>query len=161
MIPIPTFILDKIIYFLQVYTADISHAFLKLIGVPVFRDGLIFILPNVSVEVAKQCSGIHSSMATLMIGVLLGQFFLKSWWRKIILIIAIIPLVILKNGMRVVTLTLLGNYIDITFLTNSFLHKSGGIVFFIPIVVLLTLILWILVKSEKSGININKSFKSE
>ncbi len=153
MIPIPADVFEKIIYCLNVGTAESSYAFLKLIGVPVFRDVLILHLPNVSVEVVKQCSGIRSSMVILILGVMMGQIYLKSWWKKIILIISIIPLVILKNGIRVVTLTLLGNYVDITFLTNSKLHKSGGIVFVIPIVIFLMVILWFLKKAEKGIAN--------
>lgn len=150
MIPIPTYLLERIVFFLQVGTAEAVSIFFNLIGISVFREGLIFHLSNVSVEVAKQCSGIRSSMATVIIGVLLGQIFLRSWWRKAVLLLSIIPLIIIKNGIRVTVLTLLGNYVDSKFLTNSVLHKSGGIVFFIPIVIILTVILWLLKRSEKT-----------
>ena len=148
MIPIPTYIVDKIVFFLQVGTAEAASIFFKLIGITIFREGLIFQLSNVSVEVAKECSGIRSSMATVIIGILLEQIFLRSWWRKAVLILSIIPLIIIKNGIRVTVLTLLGNYVDSKFLTNSVLHKSGGIVFFMPIVIILIVILWLLKRSE-------------
>ena len=148
MIPIPTYIIDKIVFFLQVGTAEAASIFFKLIGITVFREGLIFQLSNVSVEVAKECSGIRSSMATVIIGVLLEQIFLRSWWRKAVLLLSIIPLIIIKNGIRVTVLTLLGNYVDSNFLTHSALHKSGGIVFFMPIIIILMVILWLLKRSE-------------
>jgi exosortase/archaeosortase family protein len=64
------------------------------------------------------------------------------------LIIAIFPITILKNGLRIVTLTLLGNYVDVRIL-GSELHKSGGIPFFMVALVLLAPVLWVLRKSEK------------
>ena len=148
MVPIPTYVVDKIVFFLQVGTAEVASIFFKLIGITVFREGLIFQLSNVSIEVAKECSGIRSSMATVIIGVILEQMFLRSWWRKAVLLLSIIPLIIIKNGIRVTVLTLLGNYVDSKFLTHSWLHKGGGIVFFMPIIIMLIGILWLLKRSE-------------
>jgi hypothetical protein len=41
----------------------------------------------------------------------------------------IIPLVMIKNAIRIVTLTLLAEHVDVRFLTESWLHRSGGFVF--------------------------------
>ena len=39
-------------------------------------------------------------------------------------------MMIIKNGIRIATLTLLGNYVDPDFLYGK-LHRRGGIVFFL------------------------------
>jgi len=151
MIPIPSMVMDKIIYFLQVESTEVAYLLFGLTGVSVLREGFVMHLPGISIEVAEQCSGIRSSLALLITGIVAAQFFLQSSWKNLILIFSVIPLAVLKNGIRVVTLSLLGIYVDQRFLTEGFLHRSGGFVFFIPSLVLLGLILWLLKRTEKTG----------
>jgi exosortase/archaeosortase family protein len=61
----------------------------------------------------------------------------------------VIPLAIIKNAFRIVGLTLLANYVDPTFLTNSLLHRSGGIPLFILALVVLFSLVWLLRMFEK------------
>jgi len=53
--------------------------------------------------------------------------------------------------MRIVTLSLLGIYVDQRILYGE-LHKSGGIPFFIVALAMLAPILWILRRSEKKSV---------
>ena len=53
-----------------------------------------------------------------------------------------------KNSIRIVTLTLLGAYVDKTFIGYSILHKKGGILFFILALLLLAPFLSLLRKGE-------------
>lgn len=148
LVPIPTLIVETIILILQIGSTEASYAFFKLTGVPILREGFTFQLSGISVEVAKQCSGIRSTIALFITSIIAGHLFLQKGWKKLVLIIAIFPITILKNGLRIVTLTLLGNYVDVRIL-GSELHKSGGVPFFIVALVLLAPVLWALRKSEK------------
>ena len=148
LVPIPTLIVETVILILQIGSTEISYAFFKLTSVPILREGFTFHLSGISVEVAKQCSGIRSTIALFITSIIAGHLFLHTGWKKLVLIIAIFPITILKNGLRIVTLTLLGNYVDVRIL-GSELHKSGGIPFFIVALVLLSPVLWALRKSEK------------
>jgi exosortase len=147
MAPVPSALLDRVVRFLQYGSAEVSFAFLKLTGVPVFREGYVFHVPGLSVEVAKQCSGIRSSLSLFLVSLLAGHLFLETGWRKVILCIMVIPITIVKNGIRIVTLTLLGAYVDRAFLAG-FLHQSGGIPFFLAAMVLLSGVLLLLRRSE-------------
>lgn len=149
MIPIPTVLMDEVIYLLQVGSTEVTYVLFQVIGVPVSRDGFTFQLPNISIEVAKQCSGIRSSLALFITSFLAAHFFLKTGWRKAVLILSIIPITIIKNGIRIVTLSWLAVYVDERFITGGFLHKSGGFVFYIPALGLLGIILLFLRKTEK------------
>jgi exosortase len=144
MIPIPSVILDKIIYALQVGSTTASEIIFWVTGVPFQRDGFVFHLPGISVEVAEQCSGIRSSLALLITSVLAGHFFLGRFWKKLTLAFLVFPVTIVKNAVRIITLSLLGAYVDERWLTGSFLHQSGGFVFFIPALGFLGLALWTL-----------------
>ncbi|MFV1950678.1 MAG: exosortase/archaeosortase family protein [Nitrospinota bacterium] len=149
MIPIPTLILDKIVLLLQKGSAEAAYGFFLIAGIPFVREGFTFHLPEFSVEVARQCSGIRSSIALFITSVLTGHLFLGTGWRKIVLTLSIFPITMVKNGLRITILTLLGAYVDRTFITNSFLHKKGGVFFFVLALLLLTPILWFLRRSEK------------
>lgn len=151
MIPLPTFAVDKIIYLLQSASADISYSFIKLTGAPIFRDGFVFQLTGISVEVAKECSGIRSSMALFIISILAGHFFLGNRLNKIALALLIFPIAVIKNGIRISSLSLLASYVDVTYITDSFIHKQGGILFFMLGLMLLGPILFLLRKSEERG----------
>ena len=61
---------------------------------------------------------------------------------------AVVPVTVLKNGLRIATLVLLGNYVDQRILQGD-LHRSGGIPFLVVALGFLEPILWVLRKSEK------------
>jgi exosortase len=148
MVPIPTFLLDRIIHVLLIGSTAASDLLFKITGAPYIREGAIFHLPGISIEVAKVCSGIRSSLALFITMVIAAHLFLKTNWKKVVLLLAIYPVTVLKNGIRIVTISLLATYVDERFLTHSWLHKSGGIVFFIPALILLGLILWALRRTD-------------
>jgi len=151
IIPIPTAILDPFIRILQVGSAHFTYAIFKIIGIPVFRDGMIFELPGIAIEVAKECSGIRSSLALIITSLIAGYLFLQTGWRRIVLVLSIFPLMILKNAIRISTLSLLAVYVDKSFLTGSFLHSSGGIFFFLLALALLAPVLLFLRKTEQKA----------
>jgi len=78
-----------------------------------------------------------------------GHFFLRSLWAKLGIVVFIIPLAIVKNAFRIVGLTLLANYVAPTFITDSVLHRSGGIPLFALSVVVLLSLVWVLRKIER------------
>ncbi len=142
MLPVPVYLLDRFIVWLQNGSADVAGWFFHLSGTPVLREGLIFVLPNVSIEVAKECSGIRSTQALLITCLLAGHLFLRTNWRRTALLVAAVPVLIIKNGIRIATLTLLAVHVDPSFLTGR-LHRDGGFLFFIlGMLILLPLFLW-------------------
>lgn len=149
MIPIPSAIMDGFIYFLQVGSTELTHLLFMATGVPFLREGFIFHLPGMSVEVAKECSGIRSSLALLITSILAGHLFLKTGWKKVVLAALIIPVTMFKNGIRILILTLLGTYVDPRWLTESSLHRDGGIIFFILALLLLAPALYWFRRSER------------
>ncbi|KIE18556.1 hypothetical protein DS62_09765 [Smithella sp. SC_K08D17] len=152
-VPIPTALMDRIIYFLQVGSTEFTNLLFMASGVPFVRDGFVFHLPNVSVEVAKQCSGIRSGMAIFIVATLAGYLFLKTYWKMIFLVICAVLIAMFKNGIRIITLSLLGNYVDPQILASS-LHREGGTPFFIVALLLLAPILFFLRRSEKKRDNL-------
>ncbi len=149
MIPIPPFLLEAIIAFLIQASAEATALLFGLLGVPVFREGLVFQLPGLTVLIAEACSGIRSSLALLISSLIAGHLFLHSTWPKLILVLAVVPLTIVKNAILIVMLCLLGSYVDPTFVTDSVLHRTAGIPFFFTSLAVLGAIIWLLRRSEE------------
>ena len=149
IVPIPMVILDGLIKILLIGSADTSYAIFNLLGVPVYRDGFIFELPGLAVEVARQCSGIRSTIGMFITSVIAGYMFLRTGWGRIALIIAIFPITIFKNSIRICSISLLAAYVDKSWVTDSWLHSSGGIVFFVLGLIILGVVLLLLQKVEK------------
>lgn len=130
MIPPPDFLLTRIVHWLQEGSTEVSLIIFRVLGVPVFRDGFVLAVPGVRVEVAQECSSIRSSIALFITCLLAGHLFLRRTWKTILLVALSLPLSVIKNGIRVSTLTLLSIYVDPSFLHGS-LHREGGFVFFL------------------------------
>lgn len=154
MVPIPQLLLDRLIYVLQLGSTEITQWLFELAGMNYIREGFVYHLTGISIEVAKECSSIRSSIALIITGVLAGHLFLKSGWRMVLLLATMIPINIIKNGIRITTLSLLAVYVDRKFITDSFLHHSGGFIFYLPALGMMAVIVLRLRKGEakKAGV---------
>lgn len=147
MVPIPEPILGEVIYGLQAGSAAVAELLFNLSGAPVLRQGFVFRLPVMSIEVAQECSGIRSSLALVILALLVAHFAFRPFWKKLAFVVAGLCMMLIKNGIRIATLTLLANYVNPSFL-NGNLHRQGGIVFFLIGLVLLLPVYWALRKGE-------------
>ena len=149
MVPLPSFLLEAIVGFLQRSSAEATAVLFSVLGIPVFRQEFVFSLSNFTIHVAEECSGIRSALALFITSIVAGHFFLRSTGAKLGLVAVVVPLAIVKNAFRIVGLALLANYVDPTFITNSALHRSGGIPLFLVSLILLLSFTWLLRKLEK------------
>jgi exosortase len=149
MIPLPVSAVDRIILWLQWGSADVTSRIFNATGTPVVRDGLFFTLPSVTIEIAKECSGIRSATALIVTCLAAGYLLLRKPWTRGIFMLSTVPVLILKNGIRITTLTLLAIHVDPGFLDGR-LHHQGGVVFFtVGLAMLLPVLRW-LQKIERS-----------
>ncbi len=153
-IPIPQIAITGITVALQQASTETVDGLFRLTGVPVLRNGFVFALPGQSIEVAKACSGIRSSLSLIVLTLILAHESLHSNWRRLILVHSTLPIVVLKNGVRIVSLTLLAIYVDPSFLTGS-LHHDGGIVFFLIGLVMLVPILALLRRGDITELSVS------
>lgn len=147
-VPIPALLLNAANDFLKASSTEVVAALFTATGTPYVRDGYVFQLPFIAIEVADACSGIRSSIGMLITSLLAGYMFLRSPINRTLLCLAIIPVTVFKNGVRIVTLSLLSIHVDPSFLTGQ-LHHEGGIVFFVLALALLAPVLYLLVRAER------------
>lgn len=147
MAPLPEAATDGVTRLLQYGSTEAAWAVFSVSGAPVHRDGYFFHLPGLTVEVARQCSGIRSSMALVIAGALASHLFLRTLLGKAALMALIVPIAIVKNALRIVALTLAGYYIDERMLYGS-LHTRGGMLFFAVAVLMSGALIWALRRAE-------------
>lgn len=128
-------------------SAEAADLFFNLTGTPVVRNGNVFQLPDIAIEVAQECSGIRSSLVLLITSLLASHLFLKSPWRRIVFVALVIPLGILRNGFRILVIGLLCIEYGPQMI-HSVIHKRGGPLFFAASLIPLFLLLWWLRRGE-------------
>ena len=147
LVPIPASALDKIITLWQHGSAVAASFLFSALGVPVTQDGIMLSIPGLNLEVAQECSSLRSSLMLVVTSMVLAHLFLRSFWRKAIVVLAAIPLSIAKNGLRIFTISMLGTHVDPGFLHGN-LHRNGGVVFFLVALLAVLLLLWLLNRNE-------------
>lgn len=141
MVPIPGPLAHAMKIALQEGSAEAAYLMFRLTGTPVFREGLSFVLPGLTIEVAEECSGIHSTLVLLITSLIAGHLFLRKTWSRTALVLLVIPLGLIRNGFRIVSISLLTIHVD-PGMIDSPLHHRGGPFYFVLSFGVLAAILW-------------------
>jgi exosortase C (VPDSG-CTERM-specific) len=148
LVPLP----DAAVQWLEsastIASAEAAAMCFALSGTPLVRQGPVFELPGIVLQVARECSGIRSSWVLFITSILASQMFLRSSWRRIVLVAFVIPLGILRNGFRVFVIGMLCVHIG-PHMIDSVIHRQGGPFFFALSLVPLFLLLWWLRRGER------------
>jgi exosortase len=136
MIPIPR--LDDLTAPMKLMASKVSAGFLSLVGLPVYREGNIIFLPKFTLEVATACSGLKSLILITTLSVFYGYLVLPKVSQRIVLFALSIPIAIVANITRIITIGLMAEIITQKALFN-FVHDFSGIFVFIVAGILLAL----------------------
>ena len=147
LVPFPLLIRDAIETFLQYRSADAAELLFGLVGTPLLRQDVAFQLPGFSLQVAPECSGIRSSLVLFITSLVAGQLFLRSPWKRALFALVVIPLGIVRNALRIVTIGELCVHVDPSFI-DSPIHHRGGPVFFVISMIPFLLLLYYLRKTD-------------
>ena len=112
-------------------------------GSVVFREGLVFHLPGITIQVAQECSGVRSSLVLFLTSLLAGHLFFKSPWRQAALTCFVIPLAILRNGFRIFTIGELCVHISPAMIDSPIHHRGGPVFFALSLIPFFLLLLWL------------------
>ena len=94
---------------LMQWTADFTVAALRASGVPVYREGLQFVIPSGSWSVVEACSGIRYLMASFMVGSLFAYLNYQSTYRRVAFMAVSIAMPIVANWVRAYIIVMLGH----------------------------------------------------
>jgi len=147
VVPFPNHALNWITEFLQRQSAVAAGMLFHAARVPVTRDGVLLFIPGLQIEVTRECSSSRSSTMLMVITLILAHLFLRSWWRKSLLVLVAIPLSVAKNAVRIFTIAELATRVDSGYLEGR-LHRNGGILFLSLALLAILAVLWVLRKGD-------------
>ena len=124
-VPIGDFLLPT----LMDHTADFTVAALRVTGVPVYREGLLLVVPNGQWSIVEACSGVRYLIASVMVGTLFAYLTYRSMWRRFAFVGVSIIVPILANWIRAYLIVLLG-YLSSNRLAVGIDHIIYGWLFF-------------------------------
>ena len=155
IVPLP----DRALTFLetasQMASTEAAAILFSITGIPMLRDGSVFQLPGIAIQVARECSGIRSSWVLFITTLAASYLFLKSPCRRAILIAFVIPLAIVRNGFRIWVIGVLCVEIG-PHMIDSAIHHQGGPIFFALSLIPLFVLLWWLRRGEQGKAEIWK-----
>lgn len=91
------------------WTADFVIRALQFTGVPVFREGLHFVIPSGSWSVIDECSGVRYLIASFMVGSLFAYLNYRSYRRRAAFMAVSIVTPIIANWLRAYMIVMLGH----------------------------------------------------
>ena len=139
MVPIPTILMNTVTLPLQFLASDLATALLRLVGVPVLREGNVIQLPTMSLEVVEACSGIRSLVSLITLAVVYSYLLEKNNWVRVVLVVSALPIAIAANGLRIMGTGLTGIYWSPDKAQGFFHEFSGWVIFVLSLLMLLAL----------------------
>lgn len=143
MLPFPGFLLSWIDTFLQHGSMVFAVLFLQMSGTPVIANDLHIRLPDCTLQVAPECSGIHSTLVLLITSLLGGWLFLRSPWKRALIALFVIPLALIRNGFRIFVIGRLCVAYGPQMIDSPIHHHGGPLFFALSLIPLLALLIFL------------------
>lgn len=124
---------------LMVWTADFTVLALRLTGIPVYREGLQFVIPSGNWSVVEACSGVRYLIASVTVGTLFAYLNYQTTRRRVLFVVVSILVPVLANWMRAYFIVLLGHFSG-NKLATGVDHIIYGWVFFGVVIMLMFMI---------------------
>jgi len=125
MIPLPAPVFDRLELPLRTATSMLSEVFIRGAGIPVVREGNLLTLSNIVLEVARECSGVRTTIALVTIGLVFGYVPESRIWPRLLVVALTIPVVIVTNSLRVAATAVSTHYYGPA-VARGFVHDLYG-----------------------------------
>lgn len=149
-LPIPNILFNQIAFPLQLIASDYATRVIKLLGIPALREGNVIELARMKLQVVEACSGIRSLVSLTSLAVVYVYFTETRWWRRIALVVAVVPIAIVANALRVAGTGVMAHYRGAQ-AAEGFLHSFSGLMVFLVAVLLLIGVAQLLTLIERIG----------
>jgi exosortase len=126
MIPIWGIITDPLQMPSRLFSASLAALILKSAGFSLFHHGIYIELPNVTLEVARECSGVNYLFAVAAIGVPIALLFLDGWRTRAILLGSALMISMLANSVRIAFIGVVATY-NLSVDSHGPLHVLQGL----------------------------------
>lgn len=134
-VPLSTF-LDAVTIHLRLLASGTAFAVLKGFGVEVVQKGTAIIAQGAhtfNIDVAEPCSGLRSLFALMALTAAYAWYTQPTWLRRIALFCCAIPLAVLGNVVRILTICLCAAWMSSDFAMGFYHDYSGYVIFIVAI----------------------------
>lgn len=94
---------------LMEWTANFTVFALRFSGIPVYREGLQFVIPTGSWSVVEACSGVRYLIASLSVGTLFAYLNYRSLRRRLVFVAVSFVVPVIANWMRAYMIVMVGH----------------------------------------------------
>ncbi len=133
LVPPPNGVLDNITLPMRYGISVVTEMILKVFQLPITREGLLLTIGHEEIYMGEPCSGFRSLITILSLGLVYIYFVKGSQLKNIILVLSLVPLALLGNLIRVVSMCIVtykfGHEVG-----QGFYHDFSGMVVFAVII---------------------------
>ena len=147
-VPLPQSVFASLTAEMQLLSSQLGTMGLHGLGVAAFQEGNIIDLGTIKLEAAEACSGLRYLFPLMSFGYMLAFLVHTGWRDRTLIFLATIPITILMNAMRIVTVGYtvdMGNFI----LLDDTWHWAQGFAVFLASLGLLALASMALLKLSR------------
>ncbi len=140
MVPIWTDFLARLQVPSQLLSGRIAVELFHAIGIPALREGTRIQLPQITLEILRECSGVNQLVAIFAIAVPAAYLWLGSAVRRVIFVATSLLIAYLSNGARIALIGVLAEHGFDT--TTPAIHLAEGLAVAMLGYGLIALVLW-------------------
>lgn len=131
VLPIPGWVLDQATAPLKLLVSFLATKVVEPFGIPIIREGVTMTVGIYQLLVEDACSGLNSLIGLIAITLFYIYLLRDAGWRySLFLTTLIIPIAVLANVLRIVTLILLTYFFGDS-VGQGFLHVTAGLFLFV------------------------------
>ena len=130
IVPLPPFINRMLTFKLKLAASSLSVAMLRFFDISVLQDGNIIDLGITRLQVVDACSGMRYLIPMFVLALLIGHFFCRGLWRRVLLLVLVPPLSVFINALRILLtgLLLINGHEQ---MAQNVFHDFAGLVLFL------------------------------
>ena len=156
MFPLPSFFHNRLSLKLKLLSSQIGVEMMQVAGMSAYREGNVIDLGFTQLQVVDACSGLRYLFPMIILGLLLAWFFRAPFWKRLVLVLSTLPLIVLTNSVRIAATGFLYEPFGARVAEGFFHDFSGWLIFMVTLAILL-LEMWIL---EKMPGHLPRTFQS-
>ncbi|MBL4744105.1 MAG: VPLPA-CTERM-specific exosortase XrtD [Cycloclasticus sp.] len=159
-IPLPYVIEVVLTAKMQLISSALGVSFIRFCQIPVFLEGNVIDLGTFKLQVVEACSGLRYLFPLMSLGFITAYFYRTSFWKRVLVFLATIPITILMNSFRIGIIGVLVDNWGIS-MAEGFIHDFEGWIIFMACAFLLFVLVWLLEKLTNKQGSLSAAFAVE
>lgn len=145
MFPLPAFFRSHLSLNLKLLSSDLGTKIMQMSGMTAYRTGNVIDLGFTRLQVVDACSGLRYFFPLIIMGLLIAYFSRSSMWKKAVLVLSTLPLVVISNGIRLAVTGILYRHFG-PHAAEGFFHDFAGFFMFMISLMILVPEMWLLTR---------------